>query len=183
MITLTAEEVELCKTFSEQVDTSFYAKRNQFSEEKRIKDSFIGKMGEIVVYKYFKEKGIELSYPDTKIYNKKDKSWAPDLSNSEYNVHVKTQDLESGKRYGVSWMFQAGSSFGHKDKEIHNPSDKDYLALVSLDFNSKSGEIKAVFPVKDAHQDKLFKEPKLDKLKGNKVAIYFDDLKADYVKL
>lgn len=183
MITLNAEEIKLCKEFSESVDTSFYSKRNQFSEEKRIKDSFVGKMGEIVVYKYFHDKGIELSYPDTKIYSKKEKSWAADLSNDDYNIHVKTQDLESGKRYGISWMFQAGS-FGHKDKEIFNPSDKDYLALVSFDFATKSGEIKALFPVKDAHSNKLFKEPKLDKLKGNKVAIYYADVSAeDYMKL
>ena len=79
-------------------------------------------------------------------------------------------------------MFQSGS-FGHKDKEIFNPSEKDYLALVSFDFALKSGEIKALFPVKDAHEKKLFKEPKLDKLKGNKVAIYYDDVNEGFIKL
>ena len=52
----TQEEIDKCKSFSESVDTSFYARRSQFNEEKRKKDSFVGKLGEIAVYNYLKSK-------------------------------------------------------------------------------------------------------------------------------
>ena len=40
------------------------------------------------------------------VYSKKNKSFDPDLQWGLYNLHIKSQILESATRYGDSWVFQ-----------------------------------------------------------------------------
>ena len=165
----TDEEFATCKEFSEKVDTTFYQNRSQLNAQKRQQDSYVGKLGEFAVYNLLKDKN--LSLPDTKIYSAKNKSWDYDLKGTDFNCHVKTQNILQAAKFGESWIFQKG------DKHIFkNYQEIDYVAFVLVDLIGKSARLRTVLPVKELHDKKLFKEPRLDYLQS-KVAIYYEDLK------
>ena len=173
------EEIDKCKKFSEEVDTSFYATRNQFNSEKRIKDSYIGKLGEVAVYQILKNKIKDITEPDFKIYKAKEKSWDFDLKSTDINLHVKTQDLKVGEKYGVSWIFQFGDGKSRSyDKEIFDrTSPNQYVAFVSLDLTTLEATVRAMVTLDFLHDKKIWAAPKLDKLKiANKLAVYLKDL-------
>ena len=168
--------VEKIHTFSQSIDTSFYSNRNQFNKEKRIKDQVVGKMGEFAIFSTLKPKFQDISEPDLNIYPPNKKTWDFDLKAQNphiLNMHVKSQTLESGNRYGVSWIFQ------NTDKEIFNSSKKNqYVGFVSVNNDTSSCFIRAIVKLEHLHENKLFKMPKLQKLQeSNKLAVYFDDLK------
>jgi len=169
------QTMEKINTFSNAIDTSFYASRNQFDPSKRTRDQVVGKMGEFATYHYLKHIYPNLSEPDLKIYTISKKSWDFDLKSEDpqLNLHVKSQSLESGQRYGVSWIFQNG------DHEIFNSTKQNqYISFVSADMNNTKCTIQAVVKLEHLHENKLFKLPVLKKLQEmNKLAIYFDDLK------
>jgi len=170
-ITLSKEELQLCKEFSKNVNTTFYATRNQWDVIKRESDAFVGKAGEIVVYNYLKPKYPNISYPDFKIYKTKEKSWDFDLKDLSFNLHVKTQEILQGNKYGISWIFQ------NTDKHIFvDYSDKDYVAFVSMNLLNQYGEIKSIISLNFLHENKLFAPPVLQKLQSNKSAVYYKDL-------
>lgn len=175
----TPEEVQKCKEFAGQMDTSLYAKRNRSSEEKRIFDSYIGKLGELAAYQYLKPMVPDLTYPDFKIYKASEKSWDFDLKGSEYNVHVKTQDLAQGEKYGTSWIFQYGNGANRNyDREIFDrTSPNQWILFVSLDTEKPEGIIRAFVPLDFLHEKKLWAMPVLKHLQfANKLAIYLKDL-------
>lgn len=169
------DEFKLCKDFSEQVDTSFYATRSQFNVQKRIKDSLIGKLGELAVYNLLKDEIKDISYPDFKIYSAKEKSWDFDLKAKNCNLHVKCQDIEQGEKYGVSWIFQHGKYY---DKEIFDQtSPNQYVAFVSVNLKEKTSLVRAIIKLELLHNKKLFALPKLERLQqANKLAVYLKDL-------
>jgi len=172
IIRFTPQDIKKCRDFSNKIDTGFYATRNQFNKEKRIKDQIIGKLGELATFMYFKNKNIEISQPDFKLYDKANKSWDFDLKGDNLNIHVKSQSVDQGKKYGVSWIFQ------NEDKHIfRDVSDNDYVCFVSIDLSQASGEIKSIVKLTDLHKKDLFKKPKLAYL-TSKSAIYMDDLKS-----
>jgi hypothetical protein len=168
----TQDEWNICKIFAESVDTSFYAKRNQFNNDKRVKDSFIGKLGEFAVWNLLKKDHPNLTSPDIKIYAAKQKSWDFDLKDDNLNLHVKSQDIEQGAKYGVSWIFQI------TDKEIFEKTkENQFVAFTSVDLNKKEANVQAIMSVDFLHKKNLWAAPKLAKLKlANKVAVYLDDL-------
>lgn len=170
-INFTAEDIQKCTDFSENVDTSFYSTRNQFNSIKRIADSKIGKLGELVVYYNLIDKYPDLTYPDFKIYKPREKSWDYDLKSSQTNIHVKTQEYQQSMKFGESWIFQ------NEDKHIFKTYlENDYVAFVQVNFLQKSGTIKQILPVKLLHEMQLFKKPVLAKL-ISKSAVYFEDIK------
>lgn len=176
---ITPEEFEFSKYFSEAVDTSYYASRSQFNQEKRERDALIGKLGEIATYQSLKDKFPELSSPDFQIYDAKNKSWDFDLKAPNINLHVKTQDLKQGEKYGVSWIFQYGNGkTKHYDKEVFDRiTPNQYVSFVSIDLDNKKCYIRAIVKLDLLHEKKLFSLPKLDRLqKANKLAIYLKDL-------
>lgn len=178
-IIFTSEEIEKCTEFSEQVDTSLYAKRNQWDVNKRKADSKIGKLGEIAVYRSLVGKYPDLTYPDFKIYKPREKSWDFDLKHPNFNLHVKTQETLQASKFGESWIFQYGD--GKKknyDKEIFDRlSPNQYIAFVRLNVLEGYGTVRAIVSLDLLHDKKLFAEPVLDKLKfANKVAVYYKDL-------
>lgn len=167
------------KEFSEKVNTSLYAQRGQTNNEKRIKDAFIGKLGEVAAYHLLKNKISNLSYPDFKIYSAKEKSWDFDLKGDNFNIHVKSQNVEQGKRYGTSWLFQKGNGKAkHYDKEIFDKlSPNQYIAFMTVDLVGQTSELKAFTTLDLLHDQNLFDEPKLSYLQfGNKCAVYYDSL-------
>jgi len=169
-INFTAEDLKICKDFSEQVDTSFYETRNQFNSSKRTKDSCIGKLGELAVYYSLKDKYPNITYPDFKIYPANQKSWDFDLKDEKFNLHVKSQDISQSFSFGETWIFQ------NEDKHIFkNHSAIDYVAFVIVNIPKKQGIVKQILPVTLLHEMRLFKKPILVKL-ATKSAIYFEDI-------
>lgn len=171
-IKFSEEEMKLCEKFSEEVDTTLYARRNQFDNEKRKKDAKIGKLGEFAVVHFLKKKVKDISPPDCEIYSAKQKSWDYDLKSSKFNIHVKTQDITQAYKYGESWIFQ------NEDKHIFREYDKekDYVAFVIVNLITKEAQIKGICKLQLLHDNNLFALPKLIHLQGNKRAVYMSDL-------
>ena len=181
---ISKEIFDKCSQFAkDSVSTSSdkYARRNQFDIEKIIKDIRNGKIAEEVVYNQLISILPGLTSPDYKIYDKKDKSWEPDLKDSESNMRiaVKSQDLESEQSFSRSWVFQFG--FGGKydcDNGIFGKAldDKHYVSFVSLNVPKRTAIIRAIVKVTWLHDQKLFKEMQKQSLRGNKLAVYYEDL-------
>jgi len=170
-IKFSEEEIANCEDFSQKVDTTLYARRNQSDNEKRKKDAKIGKMGEIAVFNFLKEKYPTLTSPDFNIYSAKEKSWDFDLKATNFNVHVKTQDYMQGLKYDESWIFQ------NEDKHIFKEySDNDYVVFVTVNLQKKEAEIRGICKLKLLHDNSLFALPKLLQLQNNKRAVYLKDL-------
>lgn len=172
-----------CVTFAKaSVGTSSdkYARRNQFDIDKIVKDIRNGKIGEEGVHKVLLEGLPQLSGPDHNIYDKKDKSWDPDLKDlsSGVRVGVKSQDYESAIHFGESWVFQfrAGQKYDVDTGIFGDKDDKHYVAFVALNVPKRTGEVRAIVRVSWLHEKNLFKEMKKQNLRGNKVAVYYDDL-------
>lgn len=172
-----------CLAFAKSsVNTSSdkYARRNQFDVEKIIKDIRNGKVGEEAVYEKISAIYPELSKPDHQIYQRKDKSWDPDLkdNSSKMRLAVKSQDIESAIAFGESWVFQFNDGKKYDcDTGIFGEQDPDhYVAFVGLNIPKRAGSIRAVVKVQWLHNKKLFKEMKKQVLRGNKVAVYYEDL-------
>jgi len=157
-----------------------YARRQQFDVEKIMKDIKIGKIGEEGVYEKVSILYPELSKPDHQIYSKKDKSWSPDLIDSESGLHlaVKSQGIESALAFEDSWVFQYNDGKNYDcDKGVFKEvNDKHYVAFTSINVPKRIGEIRAIVKIQWLHDKKLFKEMKKQSLRGNKVAVYMDDL-------
>jgi hypothetical protein len=183
LFSISDEIMEKCTKFAENsVGTSAaaYARRNQFNVKKIEKDIRNGKIGEEIVYQYLQPTFPEISAPDHQVYAKKDKSWDPDLKDpSGLTVGVKSQNFDSAALYGHSWIFQFRMNTPYDiDKEVFsaNTSNQKYMAFVSLNVPKKEAEIKALVRIAWLRENNLFKAPKKDNLKNNKVAVYQDDL-------
>lgn len=157
-----------------------YARRNQFDIEKIAKDIRNGKIGEEGVYEKISSIYPNLSKPDHNIYDKKDKTWDPDLKDIASGTHVavKSQDIESSINFGESWVFQFGNGGKYDcDTGIFKKIDPNhYVAFVSLNVPKRFGNIKALVKVQWLHDKKMFKEMQKQSLRGNKVAVYYEDL-------
>lgn len=158
-----------------------YARRNQFDVEKIVKDIRNGKIAEELTHEACMKAFPQLSKPDYNIYDKKNKSWDPDLKDELTGVRiaVKSQDIDSDINFGRSWVFQFGNGgkydcdsgiFGKGDNSNH------YVSFVSLNTPKRRGVIRAIVKVSWLHDNKLFKEMKKQSLRGNKLAVYYDDL-------
>ena len=91
-----------------------------------------------------------------------------------HKVACKSQDMESARRYGRSWIFQkGGAGRGHTDPVISR--GYSLSVFVSVDLKNRDCEVLGPFDMSDLRP--LFKPPKLDWLKHSKVALYWDDMK------
>jgi hypothetical protein len=173
IIKLSNLDYKKCIDFSETVITDFYEIRSgQCNEEKRKKDALIGKLGELAAFKALKNKINGLTEPDFNIYTTKEKSWDFDLKSLDYNIHVKSQDVEQGKKYGESWVFQL------QDKHVfQNYSDKDYVVFVSVNLKTRECFVRSMLSLFTLHNLQLFRPMKVFKLRNNKVAVYYEDIK------
>lgn len=179
-IKFTQPEIEQVLDFANKIDTSHYAKRSQFDNEKRKQDQIVGKLGEIAVFNTLKAKYDTLSSPDFNIYEKSKKSWDFDLKANNINLHVKSQNLVQSKKYGQSWIFQKGNGVNRNyDKEIFDKiSPNQYVSFVLVDLDKYEAEIKAIVTLDFLHKKDMFKPPVLEKLRiANKMAVYYNDIK------
>lgn len=180
---ITPEIYEKCSKFAkDSVNTSAdkYARRNQFDVEKICKDIRNGKIGEEGVWENISKLYPALTQPDHAIYSKKNKSWDPDLKDLESGVRigVKSQDYDSALNFGESWVFQFGNGGKYDcDSGVFKESDPNYyIAFVALNVPKRRGEIRALVKIQWLHSKKLFKEMQKQSLRGNKLAVYYDDL-------
>jgi hypothetical protein len=172
-IVFTQAQLNQCREFAENINTSYYANRKQTDQEKRKLDQIIGKLGEIATHETLKAKFPDLTLPDFNIYEAKKKSWDFDMKAAGLNLHVKSQSITQGAKYGVSWIFQA------QDKHIQDLNIKNqYVSFVSVDMEKKHALVRCIPALEILHTKSLFKAPKLLNLSyNNKLAVYFDDLK------
>lgn len=102
-----------------------YARRKQDDPEKIVADIAIGKAAELAVSHYLDTIPLRHSAVDFKIYDRKHKSFDPDLMvyhNTEIlRCHVKTMRSESATRFGLSWSFHI------TDPLILRPVTNDYI--------------------------------------------------------
>lgn len=185
-INFTQEEIDQVTDFASKIDTSFYAKRSQFDNEKRKQDQIVGKLGEIATYNFLKEKYPTLIPPCFEIFDKNQKSWDFDLKANNINLHVKSQNIVQSKKYGESWIFQKGNGVNRNyDKEIFDRlTPNQYVSFVLVDLKKYEAEIKAIVELDFLHKKDLFKLPVLEKLRvANKMAVYFKDMKEFTTKL
>jgi hypothetical protein len=166
---------------SAPTSTDKYARRNQSDPFKIAKDIRNGKIAEEMVYAKVSEMFPELSKPDHTIYDKKNKSWDPDLKDTASNIRiaVKSQDIESALHFGESWVFQFGNG-GKYDCDTgifgKNIDPNHYVSFVLLNVAKRTGSLRAIVKVKWLHEKNLFKAMQKQSLQGNKVAVYYDDL-------
>lgn len=177
-IYVSQEIYDLCNKFAEKsVDSSVdhYEKRNQ-SNKANIKEQIsIGKVGEFGAYFYLQGMISNISKPDLKIYNSENKSFDYDLKSDKYNVHVKSQLMTTAYEFGLSWTFQYGNkNSGHFDSHIFNNDLNQHIILTLV--HPTFVDVLSFCNVKVLHEYNLFKDPKVDKLKGIKKVIYYDDL-------
>lgn len=172
---ISARDIAACKAFAEKCyDTNKdeYARRNQDNRDKIVWDITIGKMAEIAVYFFLRdEKKVECSQPDFLIYAAKKKNYGADLTFTGkdgvlYDLHVKSQDKQQGERFGKSWMFQK------KDTLTHAPKENEMICLCTIDNN----EVHIDYMRKAAKFIGVYSEPKAERLRESKTAIYAEHL-------
>ena len=181
-IIISEEVFNKSKDFAEasvQSSLDKYSRRNQFDVEKIKQDIKVGRIGEEIVYQELKKHFPEISGPDYNVYEAIDKSWDPDLKDPNSNIKfaVKTQDIRSDIEFGTSWVFQYNKNKNFDcDKEIFKEKNNSFVCFVSLNSPKRFGMIRSIVRTSWIHDNNLFKDMKLSKLIGNKMAVYYDDL-------
>lgn len=173
LILLDTAEVEKCQAFAEAVasSTRYYEDRGQNNASKRIKDTVIGKMGELASYKALRSHIPGLTEPDFEIYAGRKKSHSADLmADNGLKFSVKTQNMVSLEKYGCSWLMET--------KSIEKFKDDYFILCVYLGDNR-------VIIQSILHFDEFMTgkgAPKLAYLK-TKSAFYYEDMLLSKIKL
>jgi hypothetical protein len=171
-VKLLKRDIERCERFAEKRmngSKDEYKARGELRESKIFQDIVTGACGEIAVYRYLKNQGIESTKPDFKIYEKRKKSFDADLISEVGNLHVKSQTLESANKYGASWLFQKW------DPLLKDDHLKDYMVFCIVD--DREVTIEHICHIKDIIDNDALDEPKVWRYKHTKHAIYLDHVK------
>lgn len=123
-----AYQEKLSDMFAHEVyetNREMYASRNQDNRLKVIADIYLGKMAEFAVWNLLQRQGKDATFPDIMIYKANKKSYDADITSGDTKIHVKSC-IAMGL-YPVSWVFQPN------DPLTISPSNKDFLALVSIE--------------------------------------------------
>jgi hypothetical protein len=148
-------------------DQSLYKKRGGFKRD----DILVGALGEIAVYKFLTEHGFKVNKPDFAIYEKKDKSFASDLTDGMRHFHVKAQSCKSAKLYGESWLLQK------RDPLVNNPGVYDYVIPCVVDLNTNTAVIYGIISFRSIIRNACVGECKVHQLRNSKVALYMNEMK------
>lgn len=175
-VTISKEDTIEIKKFVEdsfQTNIDKYKKRNQENISKIKNDIYIGKLAEYAVYYLYNErKGCIVKKPDIEVYEANKKSFNADLNyikeGKKYEIHVKAQYIEQSKRFGKSWSFQK------EDSLTTRPKTNEFIVFCSV-LDNKTVEV--IQPIRATKLKEFYSDPKLDKLKGIKKVIYFNDIK------
>jgi hypothetical protein len=170
---------DMCNQYAKDELASTYEqkmKRNQFNTTAMVHQTTTGKLAEWAVTLHFTEKENTISDPDMEIYPAWKKSFDADLQLDGYDLHVKSQSVESAQRFGTSWMFQYnGRGGGHRDPLLHLADG--LVAFCVVDFTNKSVALQGICGFAGI-RDRL-REPVKKSLKNTKRCIYLEDLKQE----
>jgi hypothetical protein len=174
---------EMCTDFAQKqlvTSRSKYRQRNQTNQVRITQQIADGKMGELFAARHLRKQGYVCSDPDFEIYTARNKSFDADLvveladPFESRAVHVKTQNNESARRWGSSWVFQAGGAgYGNTDPLLDRTTN-DWVVFVKLDAQAHSAVV--IGPLEMAQVKQHLKDPVLERLKGIKKCIYESDL-------
>lgn len=178
LVEISTDQYDSCVKFAhESIDTSLahYARRNQANKPRIVEDITIGKCGEFGVYNFLKSLGLVVSEPDVTVYQAGQKSFAADITLDFWQIHCKSQSVESTLKYGASWVLQyGGMGKGHTDKLFKNRSKFDILAPTTVD--ERCVTIHGFIPVQQLFELDLIEMPKVDWFKDTKRAVYLDSI-------
>jgi hypothetical protein len=181
---ISPEIAEKCEKFaiaSAPTNMSALSRRGQTNPEAIKRQIKTGKIAEVLVHLEVSKNFPKMSEPDFGVYTKKEKSWDPDLKDTESGIRlaVKSQEVEQALQYYESWVFQfnAGKNYDC-DKEIFGKDidPNQYVSFVLLNAPKKTGQIRAIVKVQWLHDKKLFQPMALKKFSetNNKLAVYYD---------
>ncbi len=169
------ELYEKCKKFAHDrigKSSNLYAYRGESNQNKMIEDIVIGTLGEWAIYNHLIELGYKIEEPDMKIYEAKRKSFNADLQFDEVNIHVKSQGVESVKKYGNSWLLQ------RSDKVVKTPTEYDIFAFTNVNLIDKTINILGYCWATDMKYD----ECKVPRYRSTKVAIYINQIEDQLIR-
>jgi len=170
-IKLDKEVIESCRVFANkrtEDSLKLYQFRGEHRRQKIFSDIFQGTLAEFAVQKALSEIA-PMSAPDLTIYDAKDKSYSKDLEFNGIHIHVKSQSIDSSKRYGISWVFQLRDS-------LLESSDPNAVLALCLIHGHLEVKVLGYLKAKDA----CFKDLKIRHYGKTKKAVYFEDVK-DYI--
>lgn len=170
------EQIAQCKAFAAEYanrNVQYYSRtRNQSNLEVIERQKYYSKIFEFMIYNYLKDCKFELCLPDLMFYNVRQKSYGADLTvyaeEGEIPIHVKSQELHSAKRNGISWLFQK------TDPLVKQPEKYSERLFCGLILSEKEGHL-----LIDEDTKKLMTmlgEPKADYLKDGKKALYYHNI-------
>jgi hypothetical protein len=173
--------MDKCWQFAEaQMPTSedhYIHKGQNTSWERKVIQSANGKLGEELAYAAYAPYFPGLSAPDHVIYQKRDKSWEPDLTHPESGIRiaVKTKDARDAKQWGASWVFEKTDRkiFGSK-LDSQNLDPYQYVCMVVVDPIAGKGDIKACVKLQWLHDRNLF--TLLDRAHSNKLTVRLENM-------
>jgi hypothetical protein len=171
VISVSKEERKKAEVFADKVvHTDVYGFRNgQGDIELRKRQHLGSKLAEIAVHRHLTSSGLPCTEPDFNIYPRTYKDWSPELKVGDVPVHVKSQDLYSADRWGISWIGE------RSDVELYGKgSGYVVFCLVSLECNVVL--ILAAPKVTDLKQKDLLKNPILQRHQALKFAVYYEHL-------
>lgn len=94
------------------------------------------------------------------------------------NFHIKT--IDSSRHSTVTGLINTLTVTGKQNNEplLHDPIviENDVIGLVAIDMKSYAVKIYSTIPARIAYRDKMWREPILKHLRGNKLAIYNADI-------
>lgn len=171
LIKLDKSIIESCEAFAEAcaVTNKYYASRGQSNLEKIKNDIKVGKMGEWAAYQLLIDKGYEVAKPDHEIYTGSRKSHSADLEGSGFKFSVKTQTLDSVRKYGMSWLMEKNSI----------PKFKEHFFILCLQISDNEILIQNLVPFAD--MTKNVGAPRLSYL-NTKAAFYYNDIICEKLK-
>lgn len=146
-----------------------YNYRGKSTDNKLKNDIITGALGEYGIQQYLKSLKYKCSKPDLKIYARGEKSFDADLTCDDLNIHVKSQSIQSFKRYGASWLVQ------RSDKLYKEPKTIDVFAFTNVNLETKEVEILGFVYATDIKDNDLFGECKVPSFRHSKVALYLTD--------
>lgn len=168
LIKLTKKDLKVCVDFAEEcAPTNNYGSRGQSNMEKRKQDISGGKKAEIAVHRFLTSKGYKVPDVDFNIYKGRQKRHGEDLNIEGVKVEIKSQTLDSVRKYGLSWLYESKA-----DEAL-----VDHILIMTLLISENEVLILNAKPFDLVPKGK----PKLAYLK-TKSAIYYDDIIVDNLK-
>lgn len=170
-----------CKNFTKDYIASSkdeLARRGQTNIPLITSQSILGKLGEELVYLTYLPYFPNLSKPDYQIYDKKHKSWAPDLIDDVSGIKfaVKSKDRVYADKYRPSWTFGKNDRkiFGSK-LDAKNLDDQQYICMTVIDTKLWCGRVLACVNLQWLHDNSLFEELDHKEL-TTKLTVRFDSM-------